>query len=469
MKKRKSSTQIQKLSPENYIRQRSRNLPIGDCYITKNWKKSKLCNVIITRNHANGNVTAGLYLVDLACTGVRDSAYQFNVPPAEIKALMTVLKSVDDTFIKVSYKLAHNIIFAGLEYAEDHGLKPYKEFTSTTRFILEEDNDAIPIIKIECGGDDGKPFYSSGSDSPARVQQVLAQLEKTVGKGNYEYFLDEEAKDDYNEEEKNEEKEEEKEKDAIFMEIEGLSFEEKKSMFFDLLSKKSEKDSYPGDDLKRLMFVTNSLAIYLADYEATVKQLDLLKEKLTHEIVENEEFPNSLFTGVQDMDYGIVLELFDDFRKNIKEKVKPEKAIALFRKKIRDIPLADFLELFYIEKKSKKYELKLAEFLQKYPDYFLFQAYQCSDQVEADIVPLENYEKLLSNQELPITAFEADIYFSIYSILFLRYKSVDLPMILAFEEYSKTFDFISDKGFAIIYGLINVNKMQRVIEHFKQT
>lgn len=99
-------------------------------------------------------------------------------------------KSDFDTATKVvDYGLVHNIIYAAWEYAEDLGFKPHKDFTQITQYFLEEDNDTIELIDIECG-QDGKPMFVQGPyDSNARAKQIVAQLEKSVGKDGYHYML----------------------------------------------------------------------------------------------------------------------------------------------------------------------------------------------------------------------------------------------------------------------------------------
>ena len=186
MSKKKSTPPPPPLSPENYIRKNARNLPLYKCFINGNWEENNMCSIFITRKHITGNVTTCMYLVDLSCLGVKDTFFRFNIPFGEIENIM---EQNPVPFIEISYELAHNFIYAGLEFAEDYGFKPCKEFTSITSHFLEEDTDDIPIIEIECGKD-GKPMYvNSGYETPARQREILAQLEKTAGEGNYHFLL----------------------------------------------------------------------------------------------------------------------------------------------------------------------------------------------------------------------------------------------------------------------------------------
>jgi len=186
MSKKKSTNKQQFLTPENYIRQKSKTLPIVECLINPDWETNKMCQVIVIRKHVTGNVTACIYLVDLSLLGVKDTMFKFNATLEEVKELIERRGAI---FIEIPYELAHNIIFAGVEYAQEYGFKPHKDFTATTIHFLEEDNDDVPLIEIECGLH-GKPLYTNtGFDSPAREREILAQLERTAGPGNYEYML----------------------------------------------------------------------------------------------------------------------------------------------------------------------------------------------------------------------------------------------------------------------------------------
>ena len=187
MSKKKSTNKTPYLSPENYIRQRSKNLPISECFINPDWEENKMCRIIITRKHVTGTVTCCIYLVDLSLLGVKDTFFRFNISLDELRDM---LGKHDTQFVTISYELAHNIIYAAVEFADKYEFKPHKNFTSTTMHFLEDDNDDVPLIDIKCGDDDGKPLYiNTGFDSPAREKAIIAQLDRTAGEGNYHFMM----------------------------------------------------------------------------------------------------------------------------------------------------------------------------------------------------------------------------------------------------------------------------------------
>ena len=202
MAKKNKGKVVRMLSPENYIIQKARTLPLYECWINDDWEETGIGNVFVARKHSNGNFTAGLFLVDLKCLGIKDAIYWFNIYEQEYMEILGHAQSSLE-MMKITYTLAHNIIYAGLEFAEEYGFLPHKDF-KIAQYILEEDTDDIELMEIECGYN-GKPAYIRGPlDNDAKEAQVIAQLEKVAGPGNYLFVggeddLDEEddETDDY--------------------------------------------------------------------------------------------------------------------------------------------------------------------------------------------------------------------------------------------------------------------------------
>ena len=72
--KKKSANIAIHLNDESYIKSgNARKLEILKCLINDDWQESGLAQIFILRVHKNANVTAGIYLVDTLCTGLKDS------------------------------------------------------------------------------------------------------------------------------------------------------------------------------------------------------------------------------------------------------------------------------------------------------------------------------------------------------------------------------------------------------------
>jgi hypothetical protein len=180
----------QQLSPKKYIETKARTLPIYKCWVNPDWEEAGIVNVIVARSHSNGHLTAGFYLVDLMCLGVKDTMYFFNETKERIEE---VLRFDQGNLAEVDYKLAHNIVYAGYDFAAEFEIHPHKDF-AITKYILEEDTEAIPVVEIPVGDEEGRPSLNVSSDY--NYQPVLEKLRKNAGEGNYTFLISDFDEDD---------------------------------------------------------------------------------------------------------------------------------------------------------------------------------------------------------------------------------------------------------------------------------
>ena len=165
------------LSAEKYIQTKARSLPVYKCYITEDWEEAQIASVLVMRKHTNGNITAGFYLVDLLCLGIKDSFYFFNETEEEINERIEPFATM---LVETDYNTAHNIVYAGHDFAMDFDILPHKNF-AVSKFILEEDDDHIPLIEIPVGNEEGKPHLMVNESYPYAA--VLNKLKLHAGEG----------------------------------------------------------------------------------------------------------------------------------------------------------------------------------------------------------------------------------------------------------------------------------------------
>ncbi|MEO7308784.1 MAG: hypothetical protein ABIX01_00185 [Chitinophagaceae bacterium] len=176
---------MQPMSPKKYIETKARSLPMHKCYVNENWQEAAIVNLLVCRRHVNNNITGAFYLVDLKCLGVKDTFWFFNESEAYIQN--KIFKNAPGKFETIDYHLAHNIVFAGHDFAMDYDIHPHKEF-ATTRFILEADDDNIPLIDVAVGeGPEAKPHLMTYGMN--EHLDALAKLRKNAGEGNYHYTV----------------------------------------------------------------------------------------------------------------------------------------------------------------------------------------------------------------------------------------------------------------------------------------
>ena len=70
MGKKNNKSGAQPMSPEKYIKEKARMLPLGKCYTYANWKDADEIMVIVTRIHPKGTVTCADFCIDKLCRGL---------------------------------------------------------------------------------------------------------------------------------------------------------------------------------------------------------------------------------------------------------------------------------------------------------------------------------------------------------------------------------------------------------------
>jgi len=180
-KNKKVKTQ-QKQSPAKYIAQRANNFDFYECYINNGWEEGGMASILISKQMPSGNYIVGIYMVDVYCLGLKKTDFRFNLDEFDYKEFVEKIYSGD--FLLRETAFVHNLIYGAIDYAEDLGFLPHKDFI-ITEHLLDSDLITDEINDIEFGKD-GKPFYISGPfDNSA---SIMATLTKSVGKSGFEYI-----------------------------------------------------------------------------------------------------------------------------------------------------------------------------------------------------------------------------------------------------------------------------------------
>ncbi|MEK7719239.1 MAG: hypothetical protein AAB347_06465 [Bacteroidota bacterium] len=445
---------IQMLSPENYIRKKARSLPIHECTINSHWEESGLANISIARRHTNGNITSCFYLIDLLCLGVKDTHYIFNSSPNEYREQLDAIKE-KTTLRHVKYALVHNIILAGIEYAEEFGFAPHKDYTSITQFMLEEDSDDIELMEIECGKD-GKPAYVRGPfDSDTKMKQIISRLEKTAGKDNYMIIdEDEEFEDDDEFDEEDE--------------FAGMTLDEKKELFLRLYA---SLDKHTTEDSQQFFNLIDSIVNNLTDTELYDQYYDEIFEELYMDIDED-EVPDELL-GLEPGNRILSEELknrFFDIYQLINEDLKTAKReFKKLKEEVPEFPGIGFLEIQIIqEEKPSRYGNRLKELVLKYPNYQLMNVLWTTE-----LLSNGKSAPLLSGSSVNMNALYSgrtsihaiEMYFGLILAIFVVGLELDLNKIEALGSAIYDFDLSETDEEALEY-LISVLKINYLLALF---
>ena len=151
MGKKNNKSGAQPMSPEKYIKEKARMLPLGKCYTYANWKDADEIMVIVTRIHPKGTVTCADFCIDKLCRGLIGTRYFFNVSPRKLAEIVEYYSDKEnDRMVEIPYEVAHNLIYGSIEFAEEAGIEPVDAW-DITQYILEEDDENVPLIEYQWG------------------------------------------------------------------------------------------------------------------------------------------------------------------------------------------------------------------------------------------------------------------------------------------------------------------------------
>ena len=174
------------LSAPGIIR-RARAFPFYECWISDNWQKDDLglVEILVSRQQPDGNICFGTYLVDKYLLGVKNTFGNAGFSRARFQneVVNKIFRKLKPQ--KCPVELAHQMVYASLEYAAQFGFQPEKDF-AVTQYILAPRGELEEPYQLTFGKD-GKPFFVAGPYDNA--SRILRQLEKTAGPGNFHYFM----------------------------------------------------------------------------------------------------------------------------------------------------------------------------------------------------------------------------------------------------------------------------------------
>lgn len=172
-KKKSQPQQKPALSPEAYMRKVMRTLPVDKCYVNPDWESQGMAHVIVVRRRPDNKFAFVCYLVDTFCLGVKDAFYRTRVEEFELADIIDNFKHRIG-LEECSYAVAHNLVLGAVEFAEEGGIEPCREW-DLTQYGLDEDSDDIELIEYDYGRD-GKHFLNTQTRTEgAKYLPILRQ------------------------------------------------------------------------------------------------------------------------------------------------------------------------------------------------------------------------------------------------------------------------------------------------------
>jgi hypothetical protein len=363
-------------------------------------------------------------MVDLMCMGVKNTMYKYNVPKEELQRIHKDAGKEDWVFDEIPYRLAHNIIYAGVDYAAEYGFNPVPDFTRVTQYLLEEDTEAIPLINIQCGDENGNPIYiNAGLESPAKEQQIIKRLNETAGEGNYTFLhLDDNQRIDNAYE-------------RLKNSLRTYDVDQLKARFIDT-TKMLEAASSGEEKQKHISSLCALMDVMLEDLinrNRFNKYLADFENIFDVEIIDTLDIPNSYFSGLHSDNVERTVEIYPAIIETL-QAGDIEPAMRQFREEIGDIPTAYYLELLYSNLSDDKYRKKVEEYSKKYPYYLMFTIIQFA----IDSRLHKHFKTLLKKSE-PVTDVEFSEFLNCYAVYCLPNEKLSVEELAAFEEIAHRF------------------------------
>ncbi|MCK5103226.1 MAG: hypothetical protein KAR17_10440 [Cyclobacteriaceae bacterium] len=180
-----------KFSPKKYIIEKGRVCPIFQCLVADGYDDMGLTICLIIRKQPSGKYMFTNLMLDRHCLGVKSAFCNCNFDDKQIEEIKQRMQSAGE-IEEVDPTYFHNLVYAVIDFAEENGFKPPKDFPLAEK-ILDPDliDDGIDEIEV---GEEGKPLFINGPYD--NVDSIIATLNRNVGEGNYDIIIGDGELDD---------------------------------------------------------------------------------------------------------------------------------------------------------------------------------------------------------------------------------------------------------------------------------
>ena len=142
--------------------------------------------VVVGRHRSENDIEAGVFLLDVYCTGVKDAFYT-RTSLEEYGEMLERLAS-EETRVSLSPADSRKLVEDAIAYARHLGFAPHRDHKKASR-VLGGIKATDSTMEFSFG-QKGKPYYVQGQyDSPEKAERILRQLETRCGTDGFHYLL----------------------------------------------------------------------------------------------------------------------------------------------------------------------------------------------------------------------------------------------------------------------------------------
>ncbi len=159
-----------------------------EAYVSANLFEAGIGYVVVARLRGNGEMEAGVFLLDVFCLGAKDAFYT-RASAADYDGSLLARLLPADNRKPLDPPTARKLIEDAAAYAHNLGLAPHPDYKMACRVLggIKSADSAATFTF----GEKGKPLYVQGpNDSPAFCQRILKQLRTRCGMDGFHYLID---------------------------------------------------------------------------------------------------------------------------------------------------------------------------------------------------------------------------------------------------------------------------------------
>jgi hypothetical protein len=165
---------------------RAASAPIQECLAPENLFEEGIGTLILARGASPNYLNVGVFLVDVACLGVKNVFFR-SFEPEEFELLIATT-SHTQPLAEVDPSYARKLLRDVTAWSGAIGFAPPRDFAAVEPLFGDVRADACDAT-FEFGRD-GKPMYLPGPfETPAQVRLRLEQLRKRLGDDGFEAII----------------------------------------------------------------------------------------------------------------------------------------------------------------------------------------------------------------------------------------------------------------------------------------
>jgi hypothetical protein len=161
-------------------------LPIRQCLLQESLFDSGMGTLILTRGASGAHVSAGIFLIDSMCLGVKDVFFR----TLDREELEMMCEAMDDTgtLRPIDPASARKLLRDVTAWAKQAGFNPHTDFAAVEKLFGDVDPNASDAVFTF--GQQGTPLYIPGpSESRAEIRERLAILEPQIEEGSAHFLV----------------------------------------------------------------------------------------------------------------------------------------------------------------------------------------------------------------------------------------------------------------------------------------